>query len=256
MEAQASYDQAFFSTIKANSKESAEIVIPLIIDLVNPRSVIDIGCGTGTWLSVFKDHNIEDIKGVDGDWVNDELLLIPKACFTPHDLTQELHIEQRFDLAVSLEVAEHLDKQYAKNFVSTLVKLSSVVLFSAAIPFQGGTHHVNEEWPDYWASLFAEHDYLAIDCIREKIWNNENVAWWYAQNVLVFADKRHVLKDSKLQRAFEQTRISQLSLVHPGKYLDTNKHLQLALGGPGLKKLLTMLPGMMMQRLIRRWTVK
>ena len=124
-------------------------MIPLIIDLVNPRSVIDIGCGTGTWLSVFKDHNIDDLKGVDGDWVKDELLLIPKACFIAHDLTQELQIEQRFDLAVSLEVAEHLDKQYARNFVSTLVKLSSVVLFSAAIPFQGGTHHVNEEWPDF-----------------------------------------------------------------------------------------------------------
>ena len=110
--------------------------------------------------------------------------------------------------------------------------------------------------PTSRARLFAEHDYVPIDCIREKIWNNEHVAWWYAQNVLVFADKRHVLKNVKLQKAFEQTRISQLSLVHPGKYLDTNRHLQLALGGPGLKKLLLMLPGMMMQRLIRRWTVK
>jgi SAM-dependent methyltransferase len=244
MKANATYDPAFFSAISGTSSKSAEIIVPLIIDLVGPHSVVDIGCGTGTWLSVFKAHHIDDITGIDGHWVQDELLLIPKSCFLAHDLTQNLSVGRRFDLAISLEVAEHLDKKYARNFVSTLVKLSSVVLFSAAIPFQEGTHHVNEAWPDYWAELFKEHEYVPIDCIRESIWNNEDVAWWYAQNILVFAEKNCVLKNSKLQRALERTRVCQLSIVHPSKHLEVSRRLEDALRGSslGLRQLLRMLP--------------
>jgi len=231
------YDLNFFSKVSPSSKKSAEIIVPLIVDLVRPRNVIDIGCGTGTWLSVFKAHHIEDIMGVDGHWVQDEMLLIPKSCFQAHDLTQNLNIERRFDLAVSLEVAEHLDKKYAKGMVSTLVKLSPVVVFSAAIPFQDGTHHVNQEWPDYWAKLFGEHEYLPIDCIREKIWKNEDVAWWYAQNILIFADQEHVLKNPELQKAYERTKVSQLSIVHPRKLLEEAHNRT-----PGLKKVVQMLP--------------
>jgi hypothetical protein len=237
MKAHDEYDPNFFSKNNVTSSKSAEIIVPLIIELVSPRSVIDIGCGTGTWLSVFKANNVDEITGVDGHWVQDEMLLIPKSCFVVHDLTQSLNLERRFDLAVSLEVAEHLDRKYARNFVSTLVKLSSVVAFSAAIPFQKGAHHVNEEWPDYWAKLFGEHEYVPIDCIREKIWNHKDVAWWYAQNILVFAEKKYVLKNPKLQRASELTRLSQLSIVHPGKHLEAA-----ALISPGLKQVLRMLP--------------
>jgi len=233
------YDSNFFSGIKPTSTKSAEIIVPLIIDLLGPHSVIDIGCGIGTWLSVFKANNINDITGVDGDWVKQESLLIPKSCFVARDLIQGFNAERRFDVALCLEVAEHLDPRYARRFVGTLVKLSSIVLFSAAIPFQEGTHHVNEEWPDYWAKLFSEHEYVPVDCIREKIWNNEDVAWWYAQNILVFADKRQVLQNTKLEKAFERTRVSQLSIVHPRKYLVTNVNRLT------LKQALSLLPGLM-----------
>ena len=141
-------------------------------------------------MEVFRNHHIDDILGVDGEWVPAKLLQIPSACFLAHDLMKPIEIKRRFDLAVSLEVAEHLDRDSARSFVQTLVKLSSVVLFSAAIPYQGGTHHVNEQWPDYWAELFARHGYVAIDCIREKGWNNQDVDWFYAQNMLVFADRQ------------------------------------------------------------------
>jgi len=232
------YDLKFFSANNATSRKSAEVIVPLIIDLVSPRSVIDVGCGTGTWLSVFKAHNIDEITGIDGQWVQEEMLQIPKSCFFAHDLSQSLNIDKRFDLAVSLEVAEHLDKKYARKFVTTLVKLSSVIVFSAAIPFQEGTHHINEEWPDYWAKLFGEHEYVPIDCIREKVWNNEDVAWWYAQNILIFAEKQHASKNPKLQKAFELTRVSQLSIVHPSKYLQT------AFRRSSLRQTLQMLPSL------------
>jgi 2-polyprenyl-3-methyl-5-hydroxy-6-metoxy-1,4-benzoquinol methylase len=136
MKANEIYGPTFFSEVVATSSKSAEIIVPLIIELLSPRSVVDIGCGTGTWLSVFKTHNVDDITGLDGHWVQDEMLQIPKSCFLSHDLTQSLDIERRFDLAVSLEVAEHLDKKYARNFVSTLVKLSSVAYFLLPYSFR------------------------------------------------------------------------------------------------------------------------
>src|SRR5215468_10570157 len=109
MKANGDYDTKFFSKHATRSSRSAEVIVPLIIDLVNPQSVIDIGCGTGTWLSIFRAHDIQEIIGVDGDWVKDEMLLIPKSCFLARDLSQSLDIKRRFDLALSLEVAEHLD---------------------------------------------------------------------------------------------------------------------------------------------------
>lgn len=247
MRANDDYDVKFFSKHATGSSKSAEIIIPLIVDLVSPRSVIDIGCGTGTWLSVFKTYGIEEIIGVDGSWVKGESLLIPKSRFLALDLTQNLDLKRRFDLAVSLEVAEHLDRKHARNFVSALVRHSPVIVFSAAIPFQEGTHHLNEEWPDYWAKLFGEHEYLPIDCIREKIWNNEDVAWWYAQNILIFAEKQYVLQRPKLKKAFELTRVSQLSLVHPRKYF------QAAVRSSSLGQALGVLPRLFVRAFCAKW---
>jgi SAM-dependent methyltransferase len=239
------YSQKFFSGNTASSGRSAEIIVPLIIDLLGPESVIDIGCGTGTWLSVFKSRGIQKILGVDGTWVKEEMLLIPKSSFLAHDLTQNLNIEKRFDLALSLEVGEHLEPKYARDLIKTLVRLSPAIVFSAAIPFQNGTHHVNEQWPDYWAALFAEYEYVPIDCLREKVWNNDQVAWWYAQNILLFAERGYVLENPKLARAAELTRTTQLSLVHPRKHLMTARN-------SGLKQVLQTLPGLTIAALKRR----
>jgi hypothetical protein len=95
------------------------------------------------------------------------------------------------------------------------------VLFSAAIPFQGGTGHVNEQWPNYWADLFRNHDYVAIDCIRRRIWDNESVEWWYAQNCLIYAKTSSLEHEDKLREAFEATNPHLLSLVNPHLYLTT-----------------------------------
>ena len=94
--------------------------------------------------------------------------------------------DKPFELTQSFEVAEHLYAQYAPNFIKLLTSLSDIILFSAAIPYQGGVHHVNEQPPAYWAELFAQNDYVCIDCIRSQIWNNESISTWYSQNILLF----------------------------------------------------------------------
>ena len=105
----------------------------------------------------------------------------------PRDLTQPISLGRRFDLAICLEVAEHIDEKRASDFLSTLTSFSDHVLFSAAIPYQGGTGHVNEQWPGYWARLFADKGYGCQDFIRKKIWNDSGIHYWYRQNILLFS---------------------------------------------------------------------
>jgi hypothetical protein len=168
---------------------------------------------------VFKEYDIEDIWGIDSEHVNKTMLEIPEERFRSCDLKQPFSIEQQFDLVISLEVAEHLPSDCAETFIGCLTKLGPIIIFSAAIPFQAGIHHVNEQWPEYWAELFHQEGYVAIDCLRRKIWNNESVAWWYAQNILMFAAQEQLEHHPRLKTEYEFAGTAQLSLVHPKKYL-------------------------------------
>lgn len=217
------YSQSFYEHLDRRSTESAREIAPLVIDLVQPESVVDVGCGVGSWLSVFKELGVAEIFGVDGRWVDKERLKIPKDHFLAHDLGKPLDLDRRFDLVVSLEVAEHLPEDKAEVFIETLTSLGPVILFSAAIPFQRGRHHLNEQWPDYWAGIFRKHDYQPIDCIRKKIWQNDQVPWWYAQNILVYAKNEAIAHNPRLAQEQRCTSPDQLSLVHPRKYLETVK---------------------------------
>jgi hypothetical protein len=180
------YSSSFFATQQEGSVESADIVIPIVLSLFKATSVVDVGCGVGGWLQVFERHGINDYLGVDGAYVPREMLKILPDKFLAAELTTLTDIGRRFDLACSLEVAEHLPEECAENFVAMLVRAAPVVLFSAAIPRQGGTAHLNEQWPTYWANLFAQHRYVAVDCVRPAIYENDHIEWWYRQNILVF----------------------------------------------------------------------
>jgi len=210
----------------AETNKSAEIITSLILDIIRPESVIDFGCGSGTWLKKFQEKGVKKVVGVDGKWARKKLLEINQSDFIEHNLENELNLNNTFDLAISLEVAEHLPEESAKDFVKTLTNHAPVVLFSAAIPLQGGTHHVNEQWPEYWVSLFENKGYIVIDCIREKIWKNNNVISHYAQNCLMFVEKEFLKQNDSLKESSEKTNKNQISLVHPRLFLsksDPNK---------------------------------
>jgi SAM-dependent methyltransferase len=178
------------------------------------RSVVDVGCGRGAWLSVFRERGVRRATGIDGDYVERDRLLFPREDFVAHDLSAPFVGDERYDLVVSLEVGEHLPERSARPFVRTLASLGSVVLFSAAIPGQGGLHHVNEQWPDYWAALFAEVGFAPIDCIRPRVWDDPSVEVWYAQNTLLFATDEAIRATPALEAlAAEPSR--PLAVVHP-----------------------------------------
>jgi SAM-dependent methyltransferase len=198
------YAQQFFAEQRAGSIASAREVVPIVLELFSPRSVVDVGCGTGTWLSVFAEYEISEFVGIDGGYVDESQLLIPADHFLAKDLTESLALDRRFDLAVSLEVAEHLPPESSEVFVESLTRLASVVVFSAALPGQKGTNHLNEQWPSYWISRFEAHDFVAIDAIRPRLLGNERIEWWYRQNTLVFVSKAELSARPSLLLARER----------------------------------------------------
>lgn len=232
-----SYTDSFFASIQQSSLDSAKEIVPLVIELLQPNSVIDVGCGLGTWLSVFKEHGVEDILGIDGDYVDREKLQIPEESFLSVDLKKPLILDRKWDLVISLEVAEHLPDSSAEIFVNSLAELGKVILFSAAIPFQEGENHINEQWQDYWGKHFQNIGYLPIDCIRRKVWQNPHVAFWYAQNILIFAEREYLENHQLLKQEFDHMGTSQLTIVHPEKYLQVvDKYLEAAKKADGYKE--------------------
>jgi hypothetical protein len=194
---------------------SAETIVPIVLGYVSPQSVIDIGCGTGTWLTAWKKQGIKDVLGVDGDYVKRDKLLVDQQEFIAHDLSTAFKPNRKYDIVTSLEVGEHIDPAHADTYVQTICDLSDVVLFSAAIPGQEGTFHINEQYPSYWASIFSKKGFVAIDCLREKIWDNNNVSWWYRQNILFFVREKALASYPALQQAHKAKGGNVPSLVHP-----------------------------------------
>ena len=214
------YPREFYADRHERTLHSAERVLSVLLPHIPAvHSAVDIGCGVGTWLSVLKKKGVREILGIDGSWVDRTLLEIPANSFMQADLRHSTPLPGRtWDLAICLEVAEHLPAESAGAFVAFLTRLSRRVLFSAAIPFQGGTGHINEQWPEYWAELFDEQGYGVHDIIRKEIWNDSRIPFWYRQNTLLFSRKEHP-GDVKPPCAEGATSPTVLNLVHPDLYL-------------------------------------
>lgn len=210
---QSDYGPAFYEYQQAGSAASAREIVPWVIDLLRPTSVVDIGCGTGSWVAAFQDAGVHDAVGIDGDWVLSAPLQIPREHFLPVDLQRPFTLPRSFDLAISLEVAEHLPESSAASFVDSIVAAAPAVLFSAAVPHQGGWNHLNEQWPHYWATLFKQRQFLPLDCLRAVFWNNPRTRWWYAQNMVLY-----LRADHPLWRTHTPS-VDVPALVHPANYL-------------------------------------
>ena len=218
---QTSYSAAWFEKNKNSSYTSGMIIAPLVTDLLSPqpiKSVVDVGCGVGGWAAAFIEQSAAEVIGIDGNWVNHAQLLIPSDNFISADLKQPIELEKKFDLAICMEVGEHLPDESAPILVKSLTELAPVVLFSAAIPHQGGNHHINEQWPQYWANFFAQENYIPVDCLRRKIWMNEQIGYYYAQNAFIYVKKDLLPQYPKLQKEVENGNSSALPLVHPVKF--------------------------------------
>lgn len=208
------YDRRFYDEQAPLSARSAEVVVPAVVALLDPRSVVDVGCGVGTWLAAFKRCGVRVVRGLDGDYARAAGLLIADDEFTAVDLTQPLPATGRFDLALSLEVGEHLPAAAAEDLVRTITALAPLALFSAAFPGQGGTNHVNEQWPTYWHALFTRRDFVALDPIRPAVWQDERVAWWYRCNTYLYAHRDVLGTHPGLAELARRYEANPLTLTH------------------------------------------
>lgn len=181
------YNDKFYEHESQTASQSAHYIISSLLEELrfNPTSVIDIGCGLGDFLAEFMKLGVNDTLGIEGEYLAIDKIKVPREHILLHDLREKLIINRRFDLAVCLEVAEHIDEKNSDNLIETLTSASSVILFSAATPGQGGDQHVNEQWPQYWQDKFIKYNYLLIDNLRAKIWDNNEIAWWYRQNIMI-----------------------------------------------------------------------
>ena len=200
------YNNQYYNT------NSAEEVVPIILKHFGVNSVLDVGCGIGTWLKVFKNYGI-DVFGIENYQADKKKLFenITEDEFIEIDISNPFNLNRKFDLVISLEVGEHLEADKADIYIKNLIQHGNIIIFSAAIPEQGGDRHINEQWNSYWSHLFEKYSYYCHDIIRPSIWNNENVEWWYKQNIFVYnRDKSSIIYSD---------------IIHPKNYIAKAKKL-------------------------------
>ena len=129
----------------------------MVCNTFNPKTLIDVGCATGDLVRGFLDRGVDAI-GIDGSDGCLEFLEIPRDRFLLLDLRNPIRVG-RWDIALCLEVLEHIEPEYADVLVQNLVEMSDKLLISAAPPGQGGHYHVNCQPREYWSEKFEGYGF-------------------------------------------------------------------------------------------------
>jgi SAM-dependent methyltransferase len=210
------YNYNFYTTMIKGAEESASRTLPALFEVLQPKSMLDLGCGVGCWLKVAKELGVEKVIGFDGAYVNPSQLRINRDEFNIVDLAKNLPPVQKVELAMSLEVAEHVPETRAEELVDYLTQCSDFIFFGAAIPLQGGTDHINEQWQSYWVEKFRKRGYIPCALVRDALWDNPNIGVWYRQNALIYYKKGSISKLDSWNELHGDSSI--INVVHPDLY--------------------------------------
>ncbi len=213
------YDDKFYERQVATAIESAAIYLKFLWQFFQPMSVLDVGCGRGAWLKACHDLGSKVLFGFDGSWNKQSLMIDPEIKFQSIDLNKPFSLPEKVDLAITLEVAEHLEPANAAQFVKCMTDASDAVLFSAAYTNQGGINHINEQPHTYWALLFANQDFVPFDLFRPRFWDNEHVCYWYRQNTFLYVKKASFPYGQIRARGFEEMEnVGFMNCIHPDHF--------------------------------------
>jgi len=211
------YDDNFYKNITGSRVESSKVILKLIFNILNPNSVLDVGCGRGVWLKTAKELGAEIVYGIDGEW-NEGKMIDEKIFYKPVDLNQNFSLDKKFDLTICLEVAEHLTNEASQNLIFSLINTSNTILFSSAFYYQGGIAHINENLHSYWADLFLKNNFLPFDIVRPITWGNEKISFWYRQNTFLYV-KKNSIEFEKLSKKFSYLENNKfMDCIHPEMY--------------------------------------
>ncbi len=211
------YNDDFYRYLASFAARSARVVVPRLLASLPLRSVVDFGCGQGAWLSVWRSAGVS-VVGVDGPYVDPNQLLIDATAFHAADLAMPIDLGRRFDLVQSLEVAEHLPATKAEQFIATLTAHGPCVLFSAAVPGQGGENHINEQPLGYWRAIFRNRGYVAIDYLRPQLVSDAAVEPSYRYNIMLYVDETHLASLPETVRACRVHDSGELDDYRPFSY--------------------------------------
>jgi hypothetical protein len=205
--------------------EGPKVALPIILRGKTPNSLIDVGCGIGTWMAAAVDAGITDVRGLDGVIAPTEQLVVPPELITEQDFRQDWRLGRRFDVALCLEVAEHLDEETGDRLVASLCEHSELVIFSAAAPFQEGDHHVNCQWPAYWQEKFNREGFACEDSIRWTLWDNTQIDPWYRQNLFIAYKSQEAGAEEKIRSVYHPEMVPYLvpALVFPKQFAKRSK---------------------------------
>ncbi len=244
------YDQNWHMAHGDRTQESARRILRHLSTVMPFRSVVDVGCGHGHWLEAARALDVMQVAGLDGPWNDPAALRFPREDYRGVDFTGPWVIEGSFDLAICLEVAEHLREADAERLVQNLTGASDTVLFGAAIPFQGGYRHITERWQSWWAAKFASRGFEPFDLIRPLFWTDEAVHVWYRQNALVYVKTANPARVEAGRQAATAAAAQGLPLdiVHPERFLEIASYRSIA-----FRPLLRRFPGAFVRKLADRF---
>lgn len=161
---------------------------PLCLELLkifndeNIKTIVDFGCGPGTYVNFFKYAGF-DIDGYDG---NPNTVELSRGLCSVLDLTTNFELGKTFDCVLSLEVGEHVPKEYEQNYINNLVKYSKkYIIISWGVPGQGGYGHVNCQTNEYVKNEFKKRGYESMDLLEVAIRNSAEASW-FANTLMVF----------------------------------------------------------------------
>lgn len=209
--------------------ESARRILPPLLSLFGVKSLLEVGCGNGHWTQAAIDAGVNDYTVVDGPWNDRARLLVDQSRFVEARLEQPLALGRRFDLAICLEVAEHVDNVSARTLVKSLCEAADVIGFGAATPFQGGFGHINEQWPSYWRAHFEALGYRPYDLVRPRHWNDRAIHYWYRQNMFVYVRDSNIAATKIAADASLDSSIALFDAIHPEKFEEVASYRAIAM---------------------------
>jgi hypothetical protein len=172
------------------------LIAEAIVQQYNPQSVIEFGCGKGDLSRAFASMGLS-VFAFDG-YANPDFYELENITFAKVDFNGTLALKthlaalkRKFDVAICLEVAEHLDPSVSSELIEVITSVSDVVIFSAAVPGQGGDGHINCRSREFWYDQFTKNNFEIADTIRVRLRGKDDVAVWYRLNVIDYV-KRNV----------------------------------------------------------------